>query len=145
MLAKKTFFIILLLVGLGGLFYWFTKPEPCGDCELPQTTNDNPDIIRPGFPNADSIPVTHTKDNGVQTISGVLTLPDPCYSIEHTVDVKLPIPELVTIDITTPRSDQLCATVITDKEFTVTFNASDEAIITATLNGKDVTLFESKN
>jgi len=141
---KKAFLIIFAIVVVGGAVYWFANPEVCGDCEISDQPISDSTIVRPGFPNADSIPVNHLIEDNQHTISGILTLPDPCYSIEHSVDVKLPQPELVTITMTTPRTDELCATVVTDKEFEITFQASENAMIQAILNGEEVELFEGE-
>jgi hypothetical protein len=116
------------------------RPEPCGDCEDAVGEND---ISRPGFPMADAIPVNQAYADGKHYIAGILTLPDPCYEIDSEVVIRESYPEQVDINLTTPRSGDPCATVLTDKAFEVEFEASEDAEINAFLNGSAVELLES--
>ncbi len=101
------------------------------------------DIVRPGFPNAGHITVRHDFAGGMHTYSGILTLPDPCHEINAQAIMMESFPEQVRIEITTRRDqDVLCAQVLTDKPFSVSFQASEQAQVQALLNGKRVELIE---
>ena len=141
---KKHTSILLVLIFLAVLAggYYLTKPQPCGDCEILPSETDSA-IVRPGFPYAESLPVTHVVKNDQHTISGILTLPDPCYFIEQSVLVKESFPEQVEITLTTQRRDELCATVVTDTPFEVSFQASEQAKVELILNGEAVELVEN--
>lgn len=102
---------------------------------------DEVDVAAPTmFDEVRSIPVSHTFEDGAHRIKGRLTLPDPCYEIESEVIVMESYPEQVRINLTTPRPEQICAQVLTDKDFEVTFQASEQAVITAYLNDVRVEL-----
>jgi len=85
-----------------------------------------------------SIPVVHQWRSGVHTYVGVIQAPSPCHSVAGGALVKESYPEQVDIRIETRESGEMCAQVITEKKFRVSFSASEEAVARAYLNGTGV-------
>lgn len=137
MKKNLTFAAVLIIVGVIG----FIVIVPQG--EDPDVLDDPLDqTAPPALSELSSIVVQKEFNNGVHKISGIITLPDPCYEIESEVVVMESFPEQVRITLTTPRKEGFCAQVLTDKTFEVTFQASDQAKITAYLNEVKVELIE---
>lgn len=132
-------FIAVLIVVVVIVFFVITPQG--GDSDI---LNDSIDqAAPPALSEISSIVVQKEFNNGVHKISGIITLPDPCYEIESEVVVMESFPEQVRITLTTPRKEGFCAQVLTDKAFEVTFQASDQAKISAFLNDVKVELVES--
>ena len=71
-------------------------------------------------------------------------MPTPCHSLASDVMVAESMPEQVLIKFTTKAGEGICTQVLADKFFRVSFTASKDALITATLNGKVITLVYSE-
>lgn len=132
--------IIGVLVGLlviGGLAYWSLsgKEETSVLTPVEEATSTEPTAIT----------VNHYFDKGTHTIEGTMTLPTPCHTLTTNATVAESAPEQVTVAfVTTPGTD-ICTQALADKFFRVSFYASKEAVISATLNGKPLRLDFSEN
>lgn len=89
-----------------------------------------------------SVTITEaTFENSVHVLSGVVLVPTPCHQVTVTdVLVAESYPEQVRISLSVGSASEVCAQVITEKPFTVSFNASKEAEITFLVNGQGVNL-----
>ena len=128
--------VIVGLIVIGGLAWWGLSGRteaPSGDVAGDQTTQPA------------SLTVNHYFDNGSHTIEGTITLPTPCHSLTTEALLAEPYPEQVTITFATAPGAGICTQVLADKFFRVTFNASKDALIKATLNGQPITLIFSEN
>ena len=92
----------------------------------------------------DSITVNHYFDNGAHSLEGTLTLPTPCHILDYNTVVAESMPEQVMVNFSTKPGEGLCTQVLADKFFRVTFNASKDAVISATLDGKSIKLIFSE-
>ena len=88
------------------------------------------------------LPVQLFYEDGVYNAKGTIKLPDPCYDINTDVVVKESYPEQVDIMIKTDRRDEVCESVITEKDFNVEFEASENAQIQAVLDGEKIDIIE---
>lgn len=79
---------------------------------------------------------------GRHTLVGVISTPTPCHGLHSDVIVAESYPEQVTVNfmISPPASDEVCLQVIDQKPFNVSFEASRNAKIRATLNGEELDL-----
>jgi hypothetical protein len=82
----------------------------------------------------------HFIQDDTHTVVGDLMVPTPCDLIQASVSVAESMPEQVTIALTTINNDDSCAQVMTLQRFRVDFQASKDASIRATLDGRDVIL-----
>ena len=82
-----------------------------------------------------SLDVKEQYNNGVYTYAGKIQTPTPC----HTVDAKaMSVDEniyAINITITPPAEGIMCAQVISEKDYKVTFAAPENAIVKAYING----------
>jgi hypothetical protein len=83
----------------------------------------------------------HQFRNGQHTIAGKADLPTPCHNLAHEVAVTGTNPQQAMVSFTTSTNNSdICAQVITSKDYTITFNADQNAAIRATWNGAPVQL-----
>lgn len=129
--------VVVLVLILGGT--WWSLSKRGDEVNVPVDNNDEQTTT------PQSITVNHYFDNGNHSIEGTLTLPTPCHSLSHEVTVAESSPEQVMIKFTTTPGEGICTQVLSDKFFRVTFAASAEAKISATLNGSPLRLIFSEN
>ncbi|HEY4483495.1 MAG TPA: hypothetical protein VI953_04960 [Candidatus Paceibacterota bacterium] len=129
--------VIVGLIVIGGLAWWGLS----GRTEAPV----DGDVAGDEISQPNSLTVNHYFDNGSHTIEGTITLPTPCHSLTSDVLVAESYPEQVTIKFTIAPGTGICTQVLADKFFRVTFNASKDASIKATLNGQPISLVYSEN
>jgi len=88
-----------------------------------------------------SIKARHQFKDGVHTLVGEVLVPTPCHTLEAEVLIRESFPEQVTIVFSIVSTEaELCAQVVTPAVFAESFEASEEALITATLDGEAVFL-----
>jgi len=110
--------------------------------------NSGGDTLEPPAVNTptDSLPVTinakHLFADGVHRYHGVVTSPTPCYDVSATVSTNGEGSGMsyVIHVVSSEQEGAICAQVLTDKEFDVSFTALEDAKVEATLNGKPATL-----
>ncbi len=115
---------IVLVAILGYLFWrsWAVEPAIL-DTELEQIFT------------LKSLTVDHYFRDGVHTLEGTIKLPTPCHEVSHEVIIAKSLPEQVSINFSTKKTAEICTQVIADKFFSVSFEASEEARINASMNG----------
>jgi hypothetical protein len=127
--------IIFLLV-IGGMF---------GYAALKRAELNKPHVVVPQTPEVEDasqmrVNAVHFFKDGTHTVVGDLMVPTPCDLIQAEAIVAESMPEQVTIQLTTINNDDTCAQVMTLQRFRVEFEASMQATIRATLDGKGVLL-----
>ena len=84
-----------------------------------------------------TINTNHQYRDGEHVFVGTITLPTPCHSFNaEAVELE----NETEIRITTDSSDEMCAQVLTDRQFRVSFQASEDQPVIATVNGELVNL-----
>ena len=127
-------FVVIVLVTVG--MFVFSSKSTQDDLLMDSgNISDNP-----YFQTLDSIPVRRSFANGMHTMQGHVILPNPCYDFTHEVVNAESFPEQVIIDFTVIPRAEVCVQVLDEREFTVTFQASEQALITARINGEAITL-----
>jgi hypothetical protein len=86
----------------------------------------------------DSVNLVATFQTNVWRYSGLVQVLNVCTYLEHNVLVRESFPEQVSIELTTKmdREADVCAQVITQRNFSGEFQASAKADITVSLDGK---------
>ncbi len=138
---KFTALIIVLIVGAIALVYFFI---PFEDPAKVVETQKNGDVAGEDSYVPDKIVADHYFANGTHSLEGVVSLPTPCHSLSAQATVAESMPEQVTIAFTSVASDGICTQVIDEKFFSVSFQASAQAVIKATFNGNPVNLVLSQ-
>lgn len=122
--------LVLIIVVVGG-FMFFTSSdttvptiplEPAPDGDEPTQKDENVQVFR-------------TSVGDVHTYRGVLSVPTPCHELRTQLLIAESLPEQVTIEFEAISSAELCAQVITEKEFEVTFTAHPDHTIRGFMNG----------
>lgn len=130
--------LVALLLISGGTYYLSHRDK----------TASTPSTVSPGEkPDGsvlaeDTILITakHSFVNGKHIIAGEVDVPTPCYSLDVTSSVSAGNPEQVAVFFKTTDGGGVCAQVISARRFKIEFNASKDAVISATFNGKPATL-----
>lgn len=102
-----------------------------------------PVTVTPGEPTpqpAQTLYASHIYNNGVHTVSGTIQMPTPCHELKIDSRIMESYPEQVVLDFTTVDTGAICVQVIADKPWSVEFKASEQARITARVNGVPVQL-----
>lgn len=135
--------IVALLVVLG--LAWWSLSDRSNSNKEGEVDNNTSVLGDQQSAPSGSLTVNHYFSDGSHTIEGTITLPTPCHTISHDVLVAESFPEQVSIALVTKPGAGLCTQVLADKFFRITFNASKDAVIRATLDGQPITLIYSDN
>ena len=120
--------IIIILIALGILWLApFDNPEENEEVNTEQSSW--PEEAR----------ANHFFKDGTHTIEGTITLPTPCHTLVTDVTVNEAKDKAV-VNFVGRASTGICAQVVAEKIFTVNFQASGDAEITATFNGAPIRL-----
>lgn len=131
---KKVFWgigVLLVFVILGYLLtpYFYSQ----------QNKNDEmSDILYPEM-NINSIDAEYSYENGVHKLTGGISVPTPCHNLETDYVLSENKDEAVINFRISTNKDAICAQVVTDKFFNVSFDGPKNIIIRTFVNGKEVT------
>lgn len=134
--------IVVLVLILLAIFYWWNPFGPAEEEPIPTGENQAAvgAVVSPG-----QLPANHYFSAGRHTIQGSVSLPTPCHELSTEVFVAESAPVQVRIDFKTTLTSEICAQVITDKFFSVEFDAPAAVVITATWNGASLELVLSES
>lgn len=137
--------IVVGLIVIGGLAWWGLSSK--------NTVNVSGDTASTTAPT--SLTVNHyfeegssTPGFGSHTIEGTMTLPTPCHTLTTEATVTPGVggeQDAALVAFATHQGEGVCTEVLADKFFRVSFTASKDAKISATLDGKPITLIFSEN
>ena len=134
-------FIALPFVG----FYLGMKYQEGINPQINNVVNTTPKSDTKTVVNTDKVTVKTTYENGVLKYSGSVQVPTPCYTLEvkasvlesfpEQVQIKLNVNELAVDDL---ENVNVCAQVVTEKEFSGEVQVSEDATVTVFLNDEQV-------
>jgi len=132
-------FVIVAMSILGGTAIYKNNQEPPTNVYTREDAIKD-EITRP----LETLNVKHQYRNGNHIFVGTLELPTPCHTYNTQVDTTESATE---IKIKTAPSDNMCAQVITEKIFKVSFDAEEDELAVFSINGELVNLniFEIPN
>jgi len=110
--------IIVLLLGLGAWLVFRNGEEEATSAQ----------------PLAERAVGVHYAGNGTHTVEGTVMLPNPCYALSVLTEKRAGIPEEVLLRFTAEQTADICAQVIYEAPFRVSFDAADNAVLSATIN-----------
>lgn len=82
----------------------------------------------------------HAYRNGVHIIAGEIPLPSPCHILESAGSASADKDHVFVEMVSSVKTGEMCAQVITPARFKVSIKANKNAIISGTLNGKEIIL-----
>lgn len=123
--------LVVAAIILAGYFFWPKAEEPGQDADAPNT---------PVAQEEETYSVRHSFDDGVHTVSGVITLPTPCHELRENIRIAESFPEQVFIDLTTVDTGGICIQVIDDREFSIDVEVDEAASFALSINGVAVSV-----
>ncbi len=136
-MEKRTIILIVtlfILIVIGMFAYTSIKKSELSQAPIVETPVVKED------PLGIHIDAKHFYIDGVHTFVGEMTMPTPCDLLEVNSVVQESYPEKIILDFTVINNSKSCEQVATNQRFMVTANASAEAKITATYQGKSAEL-----
>jgi hypothetical protein len=86
-----------------------------------------------------TINVKHQYKDGTHLYLGTFETPTPCYSYNAEI-IKEENERIISLTYSEPATDQICSQVVTEREFSVSFEGEDSESVIARLNGDLVNL-----
>ena len=126
----------LIIVGMF-VFANLKKAEIAEEDRASATTTEDQDAAYAGITTIDA---KHFIEGNNHTIAGEILMPTPCDLLDWDVRVQESMPETAIIDFTVVNNAETCIQVVTPQRFLVTFEASPEASVRATLQDRSVEL-----
>jgi hypothetical protein len=129
--------VVLGLIIVGMFTFAYLKKSELESPEPTVTVTEDPSSP---YGHITSIDAKHFFIGGTHTVAGEILMPTPCDLLEWDTRIMESAPEQVIIDFTVINHTETCAQVMTPQRFKVSFDASSEAVIRATLAGREVIL-----
>lgn len=82
----------------------------------------------------------HAYRDGAHIVAGEVPLPTPCHILESSATVSGDKKHILIALLSSTKTEEMCAQVITPSRFKVSARAPKDAQISATLNGQEITL-----
>lgn len=130
--------VLFVCIIVGMFVFAFLKKSEIADERTPggeqsvSTTSPYDTIMR--------IDAKHFYIDGTHTLVGEISMPTPCDLLEWDAVVAESFPEQVTVAFTVLNTTDTCAAVVTPQRFKSTFVGSANAVIHATVMGREVDL-----
>lgn len=129
--------VIFALIIAGMFIFAFLKKSEIA--QAPVETPVVPPLTTP-YDSITRIDAKHFYENGKHTVAGEIMLPTMCDLLQWESVVRESMPESVTIEFSVINNAESCAQAVAAQRFLAPFDASEGAIIDATLNGRRVEL-----
>lgn len=131
-MAHRNLIIATVFVGIGIFFVFFFLFLDDKNIPLPNGGGNTTDLYTVTI-------VEESFQDSLHTLSGVVVVPTPCHQVTVSdVLIAESYPEQIRISLEVTSGSDICAQVITEKPFAVSFNASKEATITFLVNSQTV-------
>ncbi len=133
--------VVLVLIILGMFVFTYVKKTEIAEKSEDVVTYPTPDK---GVPYSDvvSVDVKHFYKDGTHTVVGEILMPTPCDLLAWDTRILESYPEHVIIDFTVVNHADVCAEVVMPQHFSVSFTASEQAILRATFMGREIRVNE---
>lgn len=130
--------IIFVLIIVGMFIFAFLKKSEIDKAPLSENV---PEVeVAGAYDYIERIDAKHFFIDGVHTLAGEIVMPTTCDLLNWDSVVAESMPEQVTVNFDVINNSESCAQAMTAQRFKVTFTASENAVIRATLEGRAVEL-----
>ena len=89
-----------------------------------------------------SLTVSRTFSKGTHAVEGTILLPNPCYFMDVVATVSDSMPPVATLTFTTADEGGICVQVTDEREFSVSFDATEDAVLKAVKDGVEIPISE---
>jgi hypothetical protein len=140
-MERKNTLIALIILGLiiVGMFVFAYLKKSEIENTAPVTSAPQTDTTSP-YAGITRIDAKHFYIDGMHTVAGEMMMPTPCDLLNWNARVQESSPETAVIDFDVINNSEMCTQVVTPQRFKVSFKASKDAAIRATLEGRSVEL-----
>lgn len=129
--------VIFALIIIGMFVFAYLKRSELSE----PTVVKQPATVEPGpYDAITRIDAKHFYIDGVHTITGEILMPTACDLLNWDTTIAESMPEQVTVRFDVINTAETCAQVMTPQRFKVSWSASENASISATLEGRPVEL-----
>ena len=130
----------VIIVAILGMYYLFYSQEVVAPIkEIDETVVTAPEQSAPII---EEVLIVHGFNKGVHTVSGNLTLPTPCYTLNADVMLSSSTPVVATLHFSSGDAGGMCIQVLDERPFEVSFKAAEDATIKGLWNGTEISLTE---
>ncbi len=129
--------VVLGLIVIGMFVFAYIKKT---EIDVAVQNPNTPTVTESPYANITRIDAKHFFMKGTHTVVGEIPMPTPCDLLNWSTQMRESNPEGVTIDFAVINHSPTCAQVVTAQRFKVSFVASEQATIGATLQGRKVEL-----
>lgn len=126
--------LVLIVAGMFGFTYLKKQEITENPTPTPSVEEESP------YASITRIDAKHFYENGTHTIVGEIMLPTTCDLLNWGAQVQESMPETAVIDFTVINNAEECGAATVPQRFQVSFNASEQAVVRATLQGRAVEL-----
>lgn len=127
--------VVLALIIVGMFVFAYLKKSELENPTPPTTSQTSTEAPFAGITRIDA---KHFFVDGTHTIVGEMLMPTPCDLLNWSTRVQESYPETVIVDFDVVNHAEVCAQVMTAQRFKVSFDASEKAVIKATLKGQTI-------
>lgn len=131
--------IALFVLIIAGMFVFAYMQQDQNDAGAVTDEEQNSDVDE-RYASITRIDAKHFYEDGVHTLVGEVAMPTPCDLLEASTRVAESMPEQVTVEFSVVNNAEFCAQTITPQRFKVSATASEEAVIRAYFEGRDIPL-----
>lgn len=132
-IVVSTLIIVLIIVGMF-VFAYIKKTEIQKE---DSTIKNTADSISP-YDTITRIDAKHFFIDGTHTIVGEMMMPTSCDLLNWNTRILESFPAQVIVDFEVINHTETCTTVVTPQRFSVSFTASEQAVIRATLQKREI-------
>jgi hypothetical protein len=130
--------IILVLIVVGMFIFTYLKKVEMQEEQYSTTQQKSDTNTTSPYDTITRIDAKHFFIDGTHTIVGEIEMPTPCDLLNWDTRILESNPEQVIVDFTVINHTDICADVVTPQRFSVSFVASEQVIIRATIQGREI-------
>lgn len=136
----KVLAVVLGFIIVAGSAYLYVGAVRIQDDSANSAALSHSEVVLPLPSDTPPLVVTDSFSKGSHTVSGTITLPNPCYFMDVSVEVLEGEPQVATLTFTTSDEGGICVQVIDEREFSVTFEAREDVLLKAIKDGAELSI-----
>jgi hypothetical protein len=130
--------VVLALIIAGMFIFAYLKKAELNQNPADQTPTATPSGDEAPFAGITRVDAKHFFDGKTHTLAGEMNMPTPCDLLNWSTRIQESMPETAIVEFDVINNAESCIQVITPQRFLVSFDASENAVIRATLKGQEI-------